>query len=136
MRIIIMGCGPLVSTLLSSGNVNSKEVAIIGDDIGFLEDAANTHGVNAVAMVDPWLQDYLQQAGINNTQLFLALTDDDHWNALNAQIAKHIFNVPTVVCRLENIQLQQLYTDLGMQVVSPTLGLLQDLGKVFSKLPD
>ena len=131
MRIIIMGCGQLVSTLLSSNKFDPGEVTLIGEDIGFLDDEANTHGANVVVTVDPLLQDYLQQAGIDNAEVFLALTENDHWNALNAQIARHIFNVPRVVCRLENPRLQELYANLNMEVVSPTMGLLQDLSKVF-----
>ena len=131
MRIIILGCGKLVSTLLSSNKFDPSEVTLIGDDIGFLDDEANTHGANVVVTVDPLLQDYLQQAGIDNAEVFLALTENDHWNALNAQIARHIFNVPRVVCRLENPRLQELYANLNMEVVSPTMELLQDLSNVF-----
>ena len=131
MRIIIMGCGQLVSTLLSSNKFDPSEVTLIGDDVGFLDDEANTHGANVVVTVDPLLQDYLQQAGIDNAEIFLALTENDHWNALNAQIARHIFNVPRVVCRLENPRLQELYANLSIEVVSPTMELLQDLSQVF-----
>jgi Trk K+ transport system NAD-binding subunit len=74
------------------------------------------------------MQDYLLQGGIGVAELFLALSDDDHVNALVAQTARHIFNVPTVVCRLENPQLQQLYSGLGLKVVGVSvLDLFQDI---------
>ena len=51
----------------------------------------------------------------------------DHENILVAQIAKHIFNVPKVVCHLGSPQLQVLYAALGLDVVGYSFGLLQDV---------
>ena len=46
---------------------------------------------------------------------------------LVAQIAKHIYNVGIVICRLENPQLQQLYAGLGLQVIgTSTSGLYEE----------
>ena len=79
------------------------------------------------------MQDYLQAGGIDTTDIFLALSDDDHQNALVAQIALYIFNVPNVVCHLNNPQLQILYSGLGMDVVGYSVGLLQDIRQVMEK---
>ena len=132
MRIVILGCGPLISALLSSSEAEGHDVTVISDDADCLDNLAKEPRVTPVLTVEPLMQDYLQQAGIDNADVFLALTEDDHRNVLIAQIARHIFNVPKVMCRLENPQLQQLYSGLGLEVVSPTLGLLQDLNQVFS----
>ena len=73
-------------------------------------------------------------SGIAVTELFLALSDDDHRNALVAQVAQHIYNVPTVICRLENPQLQQLYSGLGLKVIgSSILNLFQDIRQVIDE---
>ena len=131
MRIVILGCGPLISALLASAEAEGHDVTVISDDSDCLDNLADEPRVTAVLTVEPLMQDYLQQAGIDNADVFLALTEDDHRNVLVAQIARHIFNVPKVMCRLENPQLQQLYSGLDLEVVSPTLGLLQDLNQVF-----
>jgi trk system potassium uptake protein TrkA len=49
------------------------------------------------------MQDYLQEGGIDHADVFLAMSSDDHQNLLVAQIAKHIFNVPKVVCHLASL---------------------------------
>jgi trk system potassium uptake protein TrkA len=79
------------------------------------------------------MQDYLQAAGIDTTDAFLALSNDDHQNALMAQIALHIFNVPKVVCHLSDPQLQTLYSGLGLDIVGYSAGLLQDIRQVVEK---
>ena len=109
MRIVIMGCGPLISALLSSGEAEGHDVTMMSEDSDCLEALADEPRVTALLTVEPLMQDYLQQAGIDNADVFLALTEDDHRNVLLAQIARHIFNVPKVVCRLENPQLQQTH---------------------------
>jgi trk system potassium uptake protein TrkA len=72
-------------------------------------------------------------AGVDTTDIFLALSDDDHRNALTAQIARHIFNVPKVICHLDNPQLQILYAGLGLDVVGYSFGLLQDIRQSIEK---
>ncbi|MCH7714301.1 MAG: TrkA family potassium uptake protein, partial [Chloroflexi bacterium] len=52
---------------------------------------------------------------------------DEHQNILTSQIAKHIFNVQKVVCRLEDPELQRLYSEMDLEIVNPTLDLLQDI---------
>ena len=131
MRIVILGCGPLISDLLNSNKAEEHEVTVISGDGDCLETLADEPRIMAILVVEPLMQDYLQQAGIDSADAFLALTEDDHRNVLLAQTARHIFNVPKVICRLENPQLQRLYAGLDLEVVSPTFGLLQDINQVF-----
>ena len=92
-----------------------------------LESVASHPGVRVVLTTEPMMQDYLQEGGINHSDVFLAMSADDHENVLVAQIAKHIYNVPKVVCHLGSPQLQVLYAALGLEVVGYSFGLLQDV---------
>ena len=83
--------------------------------------------VEVVLTTEPLMQDYLRMGGIDNVDVFLALSRDDHHNALVAQIALYIFNVPRVICYLEHPQLRILYAGLGLDVVGSPLGLVQDI---------
>ncbi len=66
----------------------------------------------------------MQEGDIEITEVFLAISDRDHQNVLVAQIAKHIFNVGIVICRLESPQLQQLYAGLGLKVIGTSTSSL------------
>ena len=129
MRILILGCGSLTTLLLASPDSAEHEFTILSNDINCLNDVADEPRVNALLTVEPLMQDYLQLGGIDNADAFLALSEDEHQNILTSQIAKHIFNVGKVVCRLENPQLQKLYSELELEVVNPTQDLLQDLNR-------
>jgi Trk K+ transport system NAD-binding subunit len=43
-----------------------------------------------------------------------------------AQTALHLFNVPSVVCRLTSPLLQELYAEMGLNVVGETLAPLAE----------
>ena len=110
------------------------ELAHDGSQITVLDPDAERLGrlpeepyLEAILTSEPEMQDYLQQGGISNAEALLALSEDDHKNALIAQIALHIFNVPTVICRLDSPQLQRFYSGLGLNVVSSTSFLLRDI---------
>ena len=45
------------------------------------------------------------------------------------QIAKHIFNVPRVICRIYDPLRQELYCTLGVEAISPTAVFAQMLQK-------
>jgi trk system potassium uptake protein TrkA len=37
-----------------------------------------------------------------------------------SQVAKHIFNVPRVVCRIYDPIREEMYNELGLRTISPT----------------
>jgi len=50
----------------------------------------------------------------------VAVTEGDNRNVMAAQIAKHIFNVPKVICRIYDPIRQELYQTLGLETICPT----------------
>ena len=65
-------------------------------------------------------EEMLRRAGIEETDIFVALTQGDNRNVMAAQIAKHIFKVPRVICRIYDPLRQELYDTLGLEAFSPT----------------
>ncbi len=133
MRVLILGCGRLTTTLVPDLARNGVEITVLSRDRECLELVADVPGVDVVLTTEPTMQDYLQLAGVDTADIFLALSDDDHRNALTAQIARHIFNVPKVICHLDNPQLQIMYASLGLDVVGYSFGLLQDIRQSIEK---
>ena len=93
------------------------EVTVVDSDAECLESMAQTPSINTVQVVDSKMQDYLSEARVATTELLVALSEDDHQNALVAQVALHVFKIPSVVCRLDNSELRALYTGLGLKTV-------------------
>ena len=127
MRVLIFGCNRLSTSLVGDLAGEGNEITVLGGEWDCLESVATHPGVRVVLTAEPMMQDYLQEGGIDHADVFLAMSADDHQNILVAQIAKHIFNVPKVVCHLGNSELQVMYAALGLEVVGYSFGLLQDV---------
>jgi len=65
-------------------------------------------------------EEVLRRAGIEEADVFVAMTQGDNRNVMAAQIAKHIFNVPRVISRIYDPLRQELYDTLGIEAFSPT----------------
>lgn len=109
------------------------QITVLSRDRGCLAQIADEPRINVILTNEPMMQDYLHEGGIDNADIFLALANDDHQNALAAQIALHIFNVPKVLCHLNDPQLQILYSGLGLEVVGYSFGLVQDIRQAIEK---
>ena len=127
MRVLIFGCNRLSTSLVADLAGEANEITMLGGQRDCLESVAKHPGVRVVLTAEPMMQDYLQEGNIDHADVFLAMSGDDHENILAAQIAKHIYNVPKVVCHLGNPQLQVIYATLGLDVVGYSSGLLLDV---------
>lgn len=52
--------------------------------------------------------------------VFMALSGSDTKNALAAQLARQVYGVPRIVCRIDDPTLCEMYEDLGLMAVSST----------------
>ena len=119
MKIVIMGCGRVGARLAGLLDADGHQVVILDtDSYSFRRLPPDFHGT---ALVGNGLDDsILKRAGISEAGAFLALTQGDNRNVMAAQIAKHVFNVPRVICRIYDPLRQELYGTLGIETFSPT----------------
>ena len=133
MRVLIFGCNRLGANLVEDLSGRDSHITVLGDDRDCLERIAVNKGVRVVLTAEPMMQDYLQEGSIDHCDVFLAMSGDDHQNILVSQIAKHIYNVPKVVCHLDSPQLQVMYAALGLDVIGYSFGLLQDVRQLIQR---
>lgn len=126
MEAMIYGAGALTDSLIPYLRQSGNVVTVLSEDAYALERLRREFQIQGVWMTEPLMQDYLQEGGIEITEIFLALSDNDYKNALFAQVAKHMFNVNRVICRLENSQLQELYSSLGLEIIGTPVSALYD----------
>ena len=133
MRVLIFGCNRLSNSLVAGLAAEGNQITVLGGQRDCLESVSTHLGVRVILTAEPMMQDYLQEGGIDHADVFLAMSGDDHENILASQIAKHIYNVPKVVCHLGSPQLQVMYAALGLDVVGYSLGLLQDVRQAIER---
>jgi len=119
MNIVIMGCGRVGAQLAALFDEDGHKVTILDtESYSFRRLPSSFKGTALIG--DGTDADYLKRAGIEEADAFIAVTQGDNRNVMAAQIAKHIFNVPKVVCRIYDPLREELYHALGLETISPT----------------
>ncbi len=124
MKVVIMGCGRVGAQLAALLDIEGHEVTVLDVNSGSFRRLIPTFKGTAL-LGDGTDEDSLRKAGIEEADAFIAVTQGDNRNIMAAQIAKHIFNVPKVICRIYDPLREELYQTLGLDAVSPTTVLAQ-----------
>ena len=119
MKVVIMGCGRVGAQLANLLDADGHSVAVL--DTNSYSFRRLLPDFNGTALVGNGIdEEALKRAGIEEACAFVAVTQGDNRNVMAAQIAKHIFNVPRVICRIYDPLRQELYSTLGLEAISPT----------------
>ena len=71
---------------------------------------------------------YLAEAGANRASIVVAVTGDDEDNLVVCQMAKHHFDVPRTIARVNNPKNEDLFKHLGVdEIISPTRMVLASI---------
>ena len=119
MRIVIMGCGRVGARLAGLLDIDGHSITVLDNDAySFRRLPPKFNGT--ILLGNGLNEEALKKAGIEEADAFVAVTQGDNRNVMATQIAKHIFNVPKVVCRIYDPLRQELYSTLGLETISPT----------------
>ncbi len=119
MKVVIMGCGRVGAQLAVLLDKEGHQVTVLDNEAysfrrlpsDFTGTALLGNGID---------EEVLKRAGIEEADAFVVVTQGDNRNVMAAQIAKHIFNVPRVICRIYDPLRRDLYETLGLEAISPT----------------
>ena len=119
MKVIIMGCGRVGAQLAVLLDTDGHDVTVLDNDAYSFHRLPPDFGGTAL-LGNGLDEEVLRRAGIEEADAFAAVTQGDNRNIMSAQIAKHIFNVPKVTCRIYDPLRRELYQTLGLDAISPT----------------
>ena len=119
MKIVILGCGRVGSTFATMLDQAGHEVSVIDlSSEAFQRLSPDFRGETIPGNgVD---EEVLIRAGIKEADAFVAVTNGDNQNIMSSQIAKEIFKVKKVVCRIYDPIREETYHELGLETISPT----------------
>ncbi len=120
MYIVIIGCGRVgaeLARLLSSEEHNVVVIDKKEEAFSRLGDSFNGITMKGSGVATKTLQD----AGIEKTDVFCALTNSDNINIMASQVAKGIFKVPRVIARIYDPRRATIYKTLGLDILSETV---------------
>ncbi len=120
MKIIILGCGRMGSTMAQMLSESGHEVTVIDQDADAM--ARRLRDFEGKTVVGNGLDpDVLRRAGIEQADAFVAVTNGDNRNITSVQIAKDIFNVPKVISRIYDPMRAAAFQDLGIPTLCTTI---------------
>ena len=119
MKVVIMGCSRVGSQLAMMLDAEGHKVTVMDVDPFSFKKLPPTF--KGTAFVGNGLEEEsLKKAEIGEADVFVAVTQGDNRNVMACQIAKHIYKVPKVVCRIYDPMREEMYRNLGLNTVSPT----------------
>ncbi|HXF70313.1 MAG TPA: TrkA family potassium uptake protein [Thermoflexus sp.] len=119
MRIVILGCGRLGAYLARRLAHEGHHVVVIDREREAFEGLGpDFPGETVVGMgID---SEVLRRAGIEQADVFIAVTGYDNTNIMAAEVAREIFGVRRVITRLNDPLRAEIFQELGLTTISPT----------------
>jgi trk system potassium uptake protein len=119
MKAVVMGCGRVGARIAGLLDQSGNMVSVIDTDSrAFRRLPAGFGGETVIGTgID---EDVLRRAGIEDADAFIAVTNGDNRNIMASQVARLIFEVPEVVCRIYDPVREDTYRRLGLTTVCPT----------------
>ena len=119
MKVVIMGCGRVGAHLAVLLEADGHTVTVLDNNAYSFRRLPPDFGGTAL-LGNGLDEEVLKRADMEEADAFIVVTQGDNRNIMAAQIAKHIFNVPRVICRIYDPLRQELYQTLGLEAISPT----------------
>jgi|SRR5690349_6066877 trk system potassium uptake protein TrkA len=134
MKLLIVGCGRVGSTVASRMAADGHDVTVIDEDPEALarlpEDwpgrFVQGHALDIDVLID---------AGIETADSVVVATDGDNTNIVIAQVAQKRFNVPCVVVRILDPARSAFYSSLGLQTVCATSAAIETTTRAICDTP-
>ena len=120
-NIVVMGCGRLGASIVNGLLQQGHMVHILdlrADNFDRLPSDPIEREVLVPIVGDGTSFEALRKAHIQDADVFIAVSGRDTRNALAAQIAKHVFEVPRAVCRMNDPIRKAMYDELGLVAIS------------------
>lgn len=99
MRIIILGAGQVGATLAQHLAREANDITIVDTDVARLRMLEDRFDLNTVAGPASHPQ-VLAQAGGQDADILIAVTNSDEVNMIACQVAQSLFNIPTKIARV------------------------------------
>jgi trk system potassium uptake protein len=133
MKVVIVGCGRVGSTLAENFDAKGHEVIIFDLKTSAFDRLPEAFKGCAVRG-DGTDEEVLRRAGAEGADIFLSLTEGDNRNVMAAQVAVESFGVAQVVAKINDPVRAAAYAELGIVTLCRT-NLMVDSVADYLNLP-
>jgi trk system potassium uptake protein TrkA len=118
MRVIVLGCGRLGSSVANMLDGAGHEISVIDRDARTFERLRRAFSGERIVGFG-YDRHVLEQARVDRADAFVAATAGDNRNLVAALVAKRRFRVPIVIARIYDPDRARIYLGQGIRTVSP-----------------
>jgi trk system potassium uptake protein TrkA len=133
MKIVIVGCGRVGSTLAENLDADGHDVIIFDIRTAAFDRLPETFK-GAAIRGDGTDEEALRKAGAEGADIFLSLTEGDNRNVMAAQVATESLAIPQVIAKINDPVRAAAYAELGVATLCRT-NLIVDAVAQYLKLP-
>ena len=133
MKIVIVGCGRVGSTLAENLDADGHEVVIFDIRTSAFDRLPETFKGVAIRGDGTDLE-VLRRAGCQGSDIFLSLTEGDNRNVMAAQVATESLGVTQVIAKINDPVRAAAYAELGVVTLCRT-NLMVDAVAGYLNLP-
>ena len=101
MKIIILGAGEVGGNLALNLTLESGDITVVDTDGGRLQDLQGRADIRTIKGLASH-PDVLRQAGAEDADMLIAVTNSDEVNMVACQVAYTVFNTPTKIARVRS----------------------------------
>ncbi len=119
MNVIVMGSGRVGARVASILDQHGHRVTVVDTNPDSLRRLGEKFSGDTIigTGID---EDVLRRAGIEDANVFIAVTNGDNRNIMAAQVARTVFNIEHVIVRIYDPVREDTYRRLGLRTVCPT----------------
>jgi trk system potassium uptake protein TrkA len=119
MKVVIVGCGRVGSTLAENLDAAGHEVIIFDVQTSAFDRLPETFK-GAAIRGDGTDEGVLRRADAEGADIFLSLTEGDNRNVMAAQVAIESFAIPRVIAKINDPVRAAAYAELGLATLCRT----------------
>jgi trk system potassium uptake protein TrkA len=117
MRLIVMGCGRVGSTLAAQFAVDGHDVRVV-DRNPKARRLLPANFTGQFHVGNGYNKRVLEVAGIVHADAYVAVSSGDNSNIVGARTAKEVYRVPQVIARIYDPRRAEIYRNLGIPTVA------------------
>jgi trk system potassium uptake protein len=131
MKVVIVGCGRVGSGLASRLSSGSYNVVVVDRNPQAFERLPIKLLTGCISG-NVFDREVLQQAGGEDADALVALTNDDNTNILAALIGRREFSIPRVIARVYDPERAEVYRGFGIPTISTTVWATNEIVKMLA----
>ena len=130
MKIVIVGCGRVGSTLAENLDADGHDVIIFDIKTAAFDRLPETFK-GAAIRGDGTDEEVLRRAGADGADILLSLTEGDNRNVMAAQVAAENLGIPQVIAKINDPVRAAAYAELGIVTLCRTNLIVDAVARYF-----